>query len=265
MAVQTVFKRYEMKYMLTLEQKEEILRAMDGHMALDQYGRTTIRNLYYDTDTYLMVRRSLERPAYKEKLRIRSYARAGADSAVFVELKKKYKSVVYKRRTTLPCQEAMAWVGQERHCQKHTQICDEIDYTLAHYGTLHPAVFLSYEREAYYAGDGSDFRVTFDDTILVRQDGLSLGLEVSGTPILPAGSVLMEIKCSGGIPLWMVETLSHQRVYKTTFSKYGTAYQKVIFPALAQPSKQIIKEDAYSCLTTYSPACSTLSLPRLSM
>lgn len=182
-------------------------------MALDQYGRTTIRNLYYDTDTYLMIRRSLERPPYKEKLRIRSYARAEADSTVFVELKKKYKSVVYKRRVALPCREAMAWAGQERHCQRHSQICDEIDYTLAYYGTLHPAVFLSYEREAYYSNDGSDFRVTFDDAILVRQDGLSLESEVSGTPILPAGTVLMEIKCSGGIPLWMVEALSSQRIY----------------------------------------------------
>ena len=264
MAVQTVFKRYEIKYILTLEQKEEVLRAMGGHMVLDQYGRTTIRNLYYDTDTYLMIRRSLEKPSYKEKLRIRSYARAGADSTVFVELKKKYKSVVYKRRVALPCREAMAWAGQERHCQKRSQISDEIDYTLAHYGTLHPAVFLSYEREAYYAEDGSDFRVTFDDAILVRQDGLSLESEVSGTPILSAGAVLMEIKCSGGIPLWMVEALSRRHIYKTSFSKYGTAYQKVIFPALPRTSKQTIKEDAFSCLTTYSPACSTLSLPQLS-
>lgn len=264
MAVQTVFKRYEMKYMLTQEQKEEILQAMEGRMALDRYGRTTIRNLYYDTDTYLMIRRSLEKPSYKEKLRIRSYARAGADSTVFVELKKKYKSVVYKRRVALPCREAMAWAGRERHCQTHSQISDEIDYTLARYGTLHPAVFLSYEREAYYSEDGSDFRVTFDDAILVRQDGLSLESEASGTPILPAGAVLMEVKCSGGIPLWMVEALSRERIYKTSFSKYGTAYQKVIFPALSHISKQIIKEDAFSCLTTYSPACLTPSLPQLS-
>lgn len=265
MAVQTVFKRYEIKYMLTLEQKEEILRAMDGRMVLDQYGRATIRNLYYDTDTYLMVRRSLEKPSYKEKLRIRSYARAEAGSTVFVELKKKYKSVVYKRRTALPCREAMDWVGQKRHCQKHTQISDEIDYTLTHYGTLHPAVFLSYEREAYYSNDGSDFRVTFDDTILVRRDGLSLESEASGTPILPAGAVLMEIKCSGGIPLWMVETLSREHIYKTSFSKYGIAYKTLIFPALSHTSRQIIKEDSFSCLTTYLPACSILNSPQLSM
>lgn len=73
MAYQSVFKRYELKYMLTKEQKQKVLEAMDPYMALDQYGRTTIRNIYFDTDNYRLVRRSIEKPAYKEKLRIRSY------------------------------------------------------------------------------------------------------------------------------------------------------------------------------------------------
>ena len=90
MAVQTVFKRYELKYLLTHGQKETVLEAMQPYMTLDRYGRSTIRNLYYDTDTYLLIRRSIEKPAYKEKLRIRSYSRADGDSWVFVELKKKY-------------------------------------------------------------------------------------------------------------------------------------------------------------------------------
>ena len=107
MAFQTVFKRYELKYMLTLEQKQKVLAAMAPYMKLDNYGRTTIRNIYYDTDTYLLVRRSIEKPAYKEKLRIRSYSQAEPDSTVFVELKKKYKHVVYKRRISLPEEEAI--------------------------------------------------------------------------------------------------------------------------------------------------------------
>lgn len=230
MAFQTVFKRYELKYLLTPEQKESVLAAMQPYMKLDRYGRTTIRNLYYDTDTYLLARRSMEKPEYKEKLRIRSYSRASADSTVFVELKKKYKHVVYKRRIALPNREAMAWVSGKQHCGQHTQIANEIDYDLELYGTLHPTVFLSYEREAYYCKDGSDFRVTFDDTILCRQEDLSLESEVYGTPILPEGKVLMEIKCSGGIPLWMTRVLSQEKIYKTSFSKYGAAYELLIFP-----------------------------------
>ena len=219
MAVQTVFKRYELKYLLTMAQKETVLKAMQPYMTLDKYGKTTIRNLYYDTDTYLLIRRSIEKPAYKEKLRIRSYSRADGDSKAFVELKKKYKSVVYKRRISLPYAEATAWLSREKHPDKRTQIANEIDYFMELYGTLHPTVFLSYEREAYYCNDGSDFRVTFDDNILCRQDDLSLASDVYGTPILPEGKVLMEIKCSGGIPLWMTHVLSKEKIYKTSFSK----------------------------------------------
>lgn len=232
MAFQTVFKRYELKYMISFEQKEKIIAAMKPYMKLDKYGRTAIRNIYYDTDTYLLIRRSIEKPVYKEKLRIRSYTQASEDSTVFVELKRKYQSVVYKRRISLPEEEAMEWIAGERHCLKHTQISAEVDCFLNYYKTLHPTVFLSYEREAFYSNDGSDFRVTFDDTILSRQEDLSLKSEVYGTSLLPEGMVLMEIKCSGGIPLWMTRVLSEEYIYKTSFSKYGTAYQTIIFPQL---------------------------------
>ncbi len=230
MAFQTVFKRYELKYLLSEKQKENVLRAMKPYMSLDQYGRTIIRNIYFDTDSYRLIRHSIEKPAYKEKLRVRSYGQAKPESTVFVELKKKYKKVVYKRRIALPEAEAMEWLAGGHHCCSDSQISEEIDYFLNYYGFPEPMVFLSYAREAYYSNDGSDFRVTFDDTILCRQDDLSLKSEIYGTPVLPPGTVLMEIKCSGGIPLWMVHTLSEEHIYKTSFSKYGTAYKTIIYP-----------------------------------
>lgn len=236
MSFQTVFKRYELKYMLTEAQKQTVLAAMEPYMALDEYGRTTIRNIYFDTDNYRLIRHSIEGTAYKEKLRIRSYSQAAPDSTVFVELKKKYNQIVYKRRIAMPEEEAMAWVCKERRCNTDTQISDEITYFLDYYETLHPAVFLSYEREAYYSKDKSDFRVTFDDAILCRQNDLSLASEVYGTDILPKGFVLMEIKCSGGIPLWMAHVLSGEHIYKTSFSKYGAAYRTIIFPQLKEVS-----------------------------
>lgn len=230
MAFQSVFKRYELKYLLTLQQKQLVLQAMQPHMQLDKYGRTTIRNLYFDTDNFLLIRRSIEKPAYKEKLRLRSYALATKDSTVFVELKKKYDSVVYKRRIPLAEKDAARWLLEGEKRPQDTQIAREIDYVLSFYGKLKPTVFLSYEREAYYCKDGSDFRVTFDDHILCRQEDLTLTAEPYGESILPEGMVLMEIKCSGGIPLWMTEFLSKNKIYKTSFSKYGTAYQQLIFP-----------------------------------
>lgn len=244
MHIQTVFKRYEIKYLLTFEQKQKILQAMEPYMALDGYGRTTIRNIYFDTDNYRLIRRSIDKPVYKEKLRVRSYTQADADSTVFVELKKKYQSVVYKRRIALPELEAMQWLTGAHSCPKDTQISREVDYFLAYYRTLRPAVFLSYEREAYYEKNGGDFRVTFDDTILCRQEDLSLESEVYGTPLLPDQTVLMEIKCSGGMPLWMSRILSEEQIYRTSFSKYGTAYRQMIYPQIQQIHTNNFKEVA---------------------
>lgn len=234
MEYQSVFQRYEMKYLITLEQKARILDVMAPYMVLDQYGRTTIRNIYYDTENYRLVRHSIEGLAYKEKLRIRSYAQADPDSPVFVELKKKCDSVVYKRRMALPEGEAMEWFAGKRSCETSTQISEEIAYFLDYYKTLRPMVLLSYEREAYCTKEESDFRVTFDEHILCRQEDLSLESEVGGIPVLKDGMVLMEIKCSGGIPVWMARALSKERIYKTSFSKYGTAYQTIIFPKLKE-------------------------------
>ena len=233
MAYQNVFKRYECKYLITLEQKEKILEVMKDYMELDQYGRVTIRNLYFDTDTYRLIRHSIEKPKYKEKLRVRSYSQANADSTVFVELKKKYNSVVYKRRIALSNQEAMDWLSRNNDV-KTNQISKEIDYFMDYYETLHPVVFLSYEREAYYSKNKDDFRVTFDENILVRQDDLSLEGEIGGTSILDAQYSIMEIKCSGGIPLWMTHVLTKEHIYKTSFSKYGTAYQTLIYPNMME-------------------------------
>ena len=234
MAIQNVFKRYEMKYMLTNKQKEKILQAMEPYMELDQYGRTTIRNIYYDTDNYRLIRRSIEKPAYKEKLRVRSYNKSKPESTVFVELKKKYDSVVYKRRVSLSEKEAMEWVNGENHCDKHSQISDEIDYFLEYYEDLQPKVFISYEREAFFEKNGGDLRITFDDNILCRQEAVSLEEEPWGDSILEENQVLMEIKCIGGIPLWLVNVLSEEHIYKTSFSKYGTAYKTFILPKLKE-------------------------------
>ena len=150
MGCQMTFKRYELKFMLTQSQKQALLQVMEPYMALDQYGRTTIQNLYYDTDSFRLVRRSMERPEYKEKLRVRSYGTAREGGRVFVELKKKYEDVVYKRRLALPETRPMAWLAGDESAAPDTQIATEIDYVPRYYEALKPAVFLSYEREAFF-------------------------------------------------------------------------------------------------------------------
>lgn len=229
MSYQAVFKRYELKYLLDRRQVEALKRVMQPYMELDRYGRTTIRNLYFDTDDYRLIRRSLEHPIYKEKLRVRSYRRPQEGEPVFVELKKKYQSVVYKRRIALPELDALRWLCDGTPPPQASQITAEIDYARRFYETLHPTVFLSYEREAFRALDGSDFRLTLDENILSRTTELSLGAEVWGAPLLGREQTLLEVKTSGGMPLWLTHFLTQERLFKTTFSKYGVAYRDLIF------------------------------------
>lgn len=230
MAYQAVFQRHELKYILTKEQKARVLFAIQPYMSLDQYGRTTIQNIYFDTENYRLIRRSIEKPDYKEKLRIRNYKNQSTENKVFVEIKKKYDKVVYKRRLSMPEDVAMKWLTGAGRRESESQIAKEIEYFLQYYGSLKPALFLSYEREAYYCNEGGDFRVTFDENILCRQEELTFQADTEGIPVLDEDKVLMEIKCSGGIPMWMTEILSREKLYKRSFSKYGTAYQNIIYP-----------------------------------
>lgn len=229
MAFTSIFERQEYKYMLTKKQKAKILETIEPYMAIDKYGHTTIRNIYYDTENYRLIRRSIESPVYKEKLRVRSYELSHDDSTVFVELKKKYDHIVYKRRIPLKTAEAEKWLSGETQRPVDTQIAREIDYFLSFYKTLRPALFLSYEREAYFSKTGGDLRITFDENILSRETDMSLKVDAYGDYVLPPELTLMEIKCSGAIPKWLTRALSENNLYKTSFSKYGSAYKNSIY------------------------------------
>lgn len=225
-----VFRRYELKYLLTRQEKDALLSRILPYIVPDEYGKTTVRNLYFDTENYQLIRRSIEKPPFKEKLRLRSYRRADDADTVFAELKRKYDGVVYKRRLGVPFSAGLSWLCKMGKVPvEGSQIEREISYFLSCYDTLSPTVFLSYEREAYYDRDNRDFRITFDDNVLARKEDLSLSCEPYGTSLLEEGYVLMELKCALGLPLWMTKALGELHLYKTSFSKYGTAYARLLY------------------------------------
>ncbi len=242
------FERYEVKFFLTAEQKQKVLEAMQPYMTLDQYGRSTIRNIYYDTENYRLIRTSIEKPVYKEKLRIRSYKKVGENDQVFVELKKKYDHVVYKRRLMLLEKEVTESFATGRPLNAEGQIANEIEYFREYYETLVPAVFLSYEREAYYANDGSDVRITFDENILYRQENMSLTEDAYGHKLIDDGLTLMEVKIPMGIPMWLNKVLTENHIYKTSFSKYGAAYKNIV---LGQQNQVAYKKAPQSLEAAY--------------
>lgn len=224
---QMIFQRYEFKYLMDARQLQAVLAAMAPHMVPDEYSHSSIRNVYLDTPDFRLIRRSLEKPIYKEKLRIRSYGRTGASEKVFVELKKKYRSVVYKRRISMAQDQALGCVAGTEHWPD-SQIGAELAYAADFYQTLQPAVFLSYERDSYHGIADTDFRVTFDREIRYRREELTLDSDTWGIPVLAPNQVLMELKVAGGLPLWMAHVLSEQGIFKTSFSKYGTAYEDIL-------------------------------------
>ena len=224
MADQMIFKRHEIKYMISTEQLELIKNEFKQHMIADEHGESTICSLYFDTPSFQLIRRSIEHPVYKEKLRLRSYGVAHDDTKVFVELKKKYKKVVYKRRITMKEKDAMRYL-LDGEIDSRTQITDEIDYFKKFYPGIAPAMLLMYKREAYYSKEDQDFRVTFDRDVLWRDYDLSLDKGIYGRQILEPNQILMEVKTKDAIPLWMTKILTDNHIYKKSFSKYGTAYQ----------------------------------------
>ncbi|MDE5593815.1 MAG: polyphosphate polymerase domain-containing protein [Clostridiales bacterium] len=218
-----VFKRYEYKYLLTAEQYFAVLNEIEKRMTADKYGKSTIQSLYYDTDDFLLARRSLEKPKYKEKLRMRSYRQAKGDDEVFLELKKKYDGVVFKRRIQLTASQAERGLFDYVRAQDE-QIAKEIAYAIDLYKTLAPRILLLYDRTAYFDKDDSSVRVTFDTNIRYRTDRLTLCGGTDGKPVRNDGKILMEIKAGASIPLWLCRLVSSLGIRKTSFSKYGTAY-----------------------------------------
>ena len=220
-----VMKRYELKYILNRHQTEFLKEQMSGHMALDQYGRTSIASLYYDTPDYRLIRTSIEKPPFKEKIRLRSYGLATRESPVFLELKRKAYGIVYKRRvqSTIPLVEKF-FAGSGDVCAPG-QINREITYFRDYYSRLVPACLIIYDREAYFQPDG-DLRITIDFNPRYRSERLDLTVSMDGISLLPKDSAILEIKVQQSEPLWLTAILDQGEIRKTSFSKYGAAYGK---------------------------------------
>ncbi len=226
----TVMKRYELKYLLTAEQTDFLRERLKGHMEVDQSGKTSIASIYYDTPTYQLIRTSVEKPEFKEKIRLRSYGLATDESPVFLELKRKAYGIVYKRRvqTTIPLV-GKFFSGEGDICAPG-QINKEITVFRDHYKTLVPSCMIIYDRTAYFEPCG-DLRLTIDENPRYRLDDLTLTKSMDGISLLDEGWTVLEIKVQDAMPLWLCGILSEGGIRKGSFSKYGEAYRKQLLKA----------------------------------
>ncbi len=226
-----IFNRHEIKYLITQEQFERLMELVPQYMSADKFNRNgkpySINNVYLDTDTDELIRTSLQKPVYKEKLRIRSYGPATEDSPVFFEIKKKYMGLVNKRRTALSLSQLNDYLekGIIPEDEKiNAQVFREIDYMMKRY-QAYPKVYLSYSRFAFFAEKDSDFRMTLDTDILARRENVRIDAPEAGISLLPQGFWLMEAKAYKSFPLWFVNFLSENGIKQISFSKYGTEYR----------------------------------------
>lgn len=233
MAQETVFKfrRIEKKFWMSTAKQELLLPLLEAHLRPDAYGETTVCNVYYDTADFALIRRSIERPFFKEKLRLRSYGVPTEESPVFIELKRKLDGVGYKRRLTLPYADAVELLQGGETASRPTQLTREVTEFLRRY-PIAPRVFLAYERRAFCDPAGSDLRVTFDRGLRYRTDPTDMTAGDGGTPFTAAGQVLMEIKTSGAIPLWLAQAMSELKIYQAPYSKIGDCCLRCIAPSV---------------------------------
>lgn len=218
------FQRFEKKYLLDEAQYRSLKEKIEPHVEPDRFSRTAIRSLYYDTDTFQLIRRSIEKPEYKEKLRVRSYGEAKQDDKVFVELKKKYDGIVYKRRTKARYGELMEDI---RNCEyKDPQVAGEIRYVLDLYPGLRPKIYVGCDRTSYVGKEDEGLRITFDRDITYRMKDLSLHSSSKDRKL--TDDTVMELKIAGAMPLWLAAILDEVKAYPRGFSKVGTAFLKEV-------------------------------------
>ena len=227
MDVITVMKRYEMKFILNKEQLVFLKDALKDHMVIDQYGKTSIASIYYDTPDYRLIRRSIEKPSYKEKIRLRSYGLIKNGKPAYLEIKRKCEGVVYKRRVETSEDEVSRFLNYELDDISEGQIAKEMVYFRNLYQTLEPKIMIAYDRTSYKEIVG-DIRLTIDENPRYRAYDLNLHTSMDGTPLLNPGEAILEIKVQQEMPLWLTSILSEGKIYKTTFSKVGEAFKKVM-------------------------------------
>lgn len=221
MHYENIFERYEKKYMLTADEYSDIVKIIRKHMEPDTHGKHTVCSIYFDTDDYRLIRTSIEKPLYKEKLRLRSYGVLKEGDCAFIELKKKFNRVVYKRRVPILCGGKDRYEFKDDMSCSEKQILREIDWFIQVYSPV-PKVFIACDRIAYSGSHG--LRITFDFDMRWRDTVLNLTSGTWGSPVAGSG-ILMEIKAGGAFPLWLAEALSEESIFPVSFSKYGTCYR----------------------------------------
>jgi hypothetical protein len=230
--MQNVFRRREKKYLVTTEQAAVLQKLIERHAEIDRQGEYLIQDLYYDTADWDMIRNAIEKPLYKEKLRLRFYGQYSGEYPCFLEIKRKFDDIVYKRRIAFPLGELKNCGVREIVSAHDSQIAREIGYFLQ-INQVSEKIHIAYKRAAYTGIEDEGLRITFDKGIVFHLCQLNGFFEyndcqIDSHKILDDNQVLMEIKTTGAIPLWLTRSLGENKIFPLSFSKFGVCYVRYI-------------------------------------
>lgn len=221
---ENIFKRVEEKYVLTEEEKDKLFNKIGNYLKKDKFYESTVCNIYFDTSNNDLIINSLEKPIFKEKIRLRSYVIPNLEDEVFLEIKEKYKGIVGKRRIKLSLKDFYNYLDKNIY-NENDQIMKEIDYYFKYYDLI-PSIYIAYDRKSYLSKLDNNLRITIDSNLRSRDDDLRLELGDAGKKYFDTNYYIMEIKTLGSMPLWLVRSLSELKIYPVSFSKYGSIYKK---------------------------------------
>jgi len=244
------FSRYELKFQMPYDTYMEFKDRLGEHLQPDAYGDAegfyTIMNLYFDTYDNFFHRQNQNREPFRQKLRLRTYSIDNLDATCFLEIKKKYKGLVNKRRTVLTLRDAYRFLGLNEALEEEAaatggvideispltvsnkQIFNEVSF-FTDFFKLTPRMVLCYDRRAFFDAVDDSVRVTFDRNIRYRTTDLRLEHGSYGENFVDSNTVLMELKVEKSVPLWMVELLNEFGLFKKKFSKYSTCINKGLY------------------------------------
>lgn len=227
--IQRVFRRTEIKYLISPEKCQKLFELIEPYLIKDQYFKNTNCSLYFDDEANTLAIRSLEKPLYKEKVRLRSYGVPTLDDVVFLEIKKKFNGVGGKRRVPVKLKDFYLWQQNNMNfplSPENPQISAELKHLFKTYD-LKPALFLAYDRFSYSDRQNPQFRITFDKNVRSRQTDLHLECGDHGENYFKHGEIVMEVKAEHAYPIWFVRALSRLQIYPASFSKYGRVMQRL--------------------------------------
>jgi hypothetical protein len=247
----TYLKRYEQKYLLNEKQYRSVTELLNGRFTADVYGKSVIYSVYYDTDDYRIIRKAFTPgTAYREKLRLRSYGEPQRpDDTVYVELKKKFQGMTYKRRFAVPFGSLGGGTGDAPPLPSLPAASSEGSSTAANSSSLYgefawfyqryalsPKFFIVYDRLALQDSTNPFIRITFDTNIRCRRGGFFESTQrCSETPrcsewasLTDENQYLMEMKTVTAVPLYVSRFLSSSHIFPVSYSKLKTAYRKTI-------------------------------------